>query len=66
MHDLEKIYIAGQIHLAEIVIAVLADHGILAHLIDKRDSSYLFGDVEVYVKPEDVAEARKIITENAL
>ncbi|MEY4594826.1 MAG: hypothetical protein RIQ47_1236 [Bacteroidota bacterium] len=66
MKDWEKIYIAGQLHQAEIVKAVLEDHEIEASIIDKRDSSYLFGDVEVYVQQKDVAEARRIITENQL
>lgn len=66
MKDWVKIYLAGQIHQAEIVVAVLADHDIEAYLIDKKDSSYLFGDVEVYVKPPDAAKAREIITENGL
>jgi hypothetical protein len=66
MKDWEKIYIAAQVHRAEIVKAVLEDHEIEAHLIDKRDSSYLFGDVEVYVRPADVEAARKLITENEL
>jgi type III secretory pathway lipoprotein EscJ len=66
MKDWEKIYIAGQLHQAEIVKAVLEDHEIEASIIDKRDSSYLFGDAEVYVQQKDVAEARRIITENQL
>jgi len=66
MKDWEKIYITGQPHRAEIVLAVLEDHGIEAHLIDKRDSSYLFGDVEVYVRPADVEKSRQLITENEL
>jgi hypothetical protein len=66
MKDWEKIYIAGQLHQAEIVVAVLEDHEIEASIVDKRDSSYLFGDVEVYVQQKDVAEARRIITENQL
>ena len=66
MKDWERIYIAAHIHQAEIVIAVLADNDIEAHLIDKRDSSYLFGNVEVYVRPEAVQKARTIITEHQL
>ena len=66
MKDWEKVYITAHQHQAEIVLAVLEDHGIEAHLIDKRDSSYLFGDIEIYVRPANIEEARKIITENNL
>lgn len=66
MKDWEKVYMTGQQHQAEIVLAVLEDHGIEAYLIDKRDSSYLFGDIEIYVRPTDREESRKLITENKL
>ncbi|MFM2134810.1 MAG: hypothetical protein RL021_210 [Bacteroidota bacterium] len=66
MSDWEKIYITGQQHQAEIVLAVLEDHGIEAYLIDKRDSSYLFGDIEIYVRPADIEKARTLITDNQL
>lgn len=66
MDNWEKVYITGQLHQAEIVKAVLEDHDIEASIIDKRDSSYLFGDAEVYVQQKDAAEARRIITENQL
>lgn len=66
MDNWEKVYITGQLHQAEIVKAVLEDHDIEASIIDKRDSSYLFGDAEVYVQQKDVAEARRLITENQL
>jgi hypothetical protein len=66
MKDWERIYIAGHLHQAEIVKAVLEDYSIEASIIDKRDSSYLFGDAEVYVQQKDVAEARRIITEHHL
>lgn len=34
---------------AEIVRQVLADNGIEAVVLNKKDSSYLFGEAEVYV-----------------
>ena len=39
MKDWERIYIAGHLHQAEIVKAVLEDYSIEASIIDKRVSS---------------------------
>jgi transposase InsO family protein len=66
MSDWSKVYITNQFHRAEIVIAVLEDHGIEASMIDKRDSSYLFGDIEVFVQEKDIEAARALITDNDL
>lgn len=66
MNDWVKVYSAGRAHQAEIVLAVLEDHGIEGSMIDKKDSSYLFGEIEVYVKQEQAQAARKIIEENQL
>ena len=66
MKDWSKIYITDQFHRAEIVIAVLEDYDIEASMIDKRDSSYLFGDIEVFVQEKDIEQAKKIILENEL
>ena len=66
MKDWSKIYITDQFRRAEIVIAVLEDHDIEASMIDKRDSSYLFGDIEVFVQEKDIEQAKKIILENEL
>ena len=66
MTDWVKIYLAGQPHQAEIVLAVLEDHNIEAQVIDKRDSSYLFGNVEIYVDQRNAEEARRIIAKNEL
>lgn len=66
MSDWSKVYITNQFHRAEIVIAVLEDHDIAASMIDKRDSSYLFGDIEVFVHDKDIEKAKALITENEL
>jgi len=66
LEDWSKIYITNLFHRAEIVIAVLEDHGIEASMIDKRDSSYLFGDIEVFVHAANIEQAKKIILENEL
>jgi hypothetical protein len=59
-----KIYHTNDLHLAEILKGALEENNILCVLINKKDSSYLsFGDIELYVKPEDVINALRIIKE---
>ena len=62
----QVIYAAKFEHNAEIVRAVLEDNGISAIVLNKKDSAYLFGEVEVYVKPDDVMKAKMIINTNNL
>jgi hypothetical protein len=64
--DWKRTYITNQPHRAEIVMAVLEDHGIEAHMVDKRDSSYLFGDIEIFVLDKDLESSTRLITENEL
>lgn len=57
----QKVYDTNLKYRAEIVKAVLADHGINSVLIDKQDTAYRFGHIEVYVAPDDVISAVKIV-----
>ena len=55
------VYTTNKGFQVEILKQVLADEGISAFSIDKRDSNYLFGEVEIYVLPDDVIKAKLII-----
>jgi len=56
------IYSSDKPWQAEIAKQVLADNGIEAVVINKRDSSYTaFGDAEVYVDNEDAEKSRILI-----
>lgn len=55
------VYTTGVRHLAELAKQVLVDNNIPAVVFSKKDSSYLFGDIEVYVEKENLDEAKKII-----
>ena len=46
---------------AEIVKQMLEENGVAAVLLNKQDSSYLFGKIELYVKQEDEAIANVLI-----
>lgn len=66
MKDWVRVYFTDQIHRAEIVKAVLEENEIQSVLIDKRDSNYLFGDIELFVSEKDAALAGVIIQQHEL
>jgi len=47
--------------MAEMAKAILEDNDIEVIVMNKQDSFYLIGDIEVYVKPEDVIRAKFLI-----
>ncbi len=55
------VYTCGEQYVAELLKEYLADNTIRAFIINKQDSFYKFGDIEVYVLPEDVMKARLLI-----
>lgn len=48
---------------AELIVGLLSDRGIKAEILNKRDSCYLIGPIEIYVSKEDAASAKEIIEE---
>jgi len=59
--DWALIYSIGKLYQAEMVKSILEDNDIEVVLINKQDSFYLIGDIEVYVKPEEVIRAKFLI-----
>jgi len=62
----KKIYSTTQLHKAEIVKAVLQDNDIVAMILNKRDSMYLIGEIELYALQKDILRAINIIKKNEL
>jgi len=62
----KRVYFTGQIHRAEIVKSILEDNDIPSVIVDKRDSSYLVGDIELFVRPEDEILSKLIIEQHSL
>lgn len=60
----QKVYTTGLMYRAEIVKAVLEDHHLSPVLVDKQDTSYHFGPIELYVAPDEVMSAMKIIEDD--
>ncbi|MGB3619550.1 MAG: DUF2007 domain-containing protein [Catalinimonas sp.] len=61
MKNWHRVYSSQQSYRTEIVRAVLEDAGFSPVVVNKQDSSYLFGFQEVYVPPEHVLRAVKMI-----
>ena len=53
----------GSRHLykAEILKALLNEHDISSVIINKQDSAYLFGDIELYVILDDILKAQQVL-----
>ena len=61
--DLINIYSSGQSYVAELVRQMLSDHNIQSFLVNKQDSAYKFGEIELYVNRDDVIRAKMLIRE---
>ena len=60
---LVKIYSTAQPYTAELVKQMLIDKNIAAFLVNKQDSFYKFGEVELYVHRDHVIRAKMLIKE---
>lgn len=58
------IYSTGNPYKSELLKGLLEENNIISVIINKQDSSYHFGELELYVKPEDVVQAKRIISAN--
>jgi len=63
----QRIYFSDKPHLVEIAKSILKDNHIESVIVDKRDSSYVsIGELELFVKEDDVILAKLIIEKNNL
>jgi len=63
-NDWVNIYDAGNIQEAEMIKGMLFEQGIECSIMNKRDSAYLMGNVELYVQQKDEISAKKLINEH--
>lgn len=61
-----KIYSSNQFIKSEIVRQVLVDHEMNPVLMNKQDTAYKFGEVEVYIHQDNFDKALEIIIQNDL
>ena len=55
------IYSAAQSYDAEMIKSIMEENDIECVIMNKKDSTYGFGDIEVYVNTSDVFAAKQII-----
>lgn len=56
-----QIYSVEKMYQAELLREKLEEEGIVCDIINKRDSSFQFGDIEVFVNAKDEEKAREIV-----
>jgi hypothetical protein len=61
MTSWQRVYSHSNLYRAEMVRAILEENELSPILVDKKDATYHFGHYEVYVLPEQVLKAIKII-----
>lgn len=64
MENWTLVYRSNQLYRAELMKQLLAENDIQAIIVNKKDSAYLFGDVELYVGFEDAFLAHQIINKH--
>jgi hypothetical protein len=60
------IYSSVYIHKVEIIQALLKEEDIDSIILNKRDSTYLFGEIELYVAIDNVLKSKQLISNNEL
>ena len=66
MHDWVKIYSSDKPVEIEVARAVLKENNIESVDVSKKDSVYIFGEVELYVRSEEEIMARIILKQHNL
>ncbi len=59
--DKVLVFTTNKLYEAEMIRQYLADHEITAFTLNKMDSAYLFGDIEILVARDDVIRSKKLI-----
>jgi len=57
-----KIYSTGVAYKVELFRGLLLENDIESVIVNKQDSAYLFGEIELYVKADEAVKAKHIIT----
>jgi len=63
LENWEVIYTTNKLYEAEMVRNIMEDHDMECVLMNKQDSAYGFGEIQVYVPVENVLVAKQLILE---
>lgn len=61
-----RVYSTDQMYKALLMKEKLFEENIAAFIINKRDSLYAFGEIELYVKPDDAVKTIHIIKKSEI
>lgn len=61
--NLVRIYSSGHLYTVELIRHMLTDHNIRSFIINKQDSAYKFGEIELFVHRDHVIRAKRLIRE---
>ncbi|NVO01769.1 MAG: DUF2007 domain-containing protein [Bacteroidetes bacterium] len=61
-----KIYSSNYIHKVEIAQAYLESSNIESVIVNKQDSNYFFGEIELHVNVDQAMEANQILSKQEL
>ncbi len=56
-------YTTDKLYQAEIIKEILIDNHIRSIIMNKKDSAYNFGEIEIYVKANNIIKAKQLINE---
>ena len=59
----ESVYSTNQSYDAEMIKTMMADNDIECVIMNKQDSTYGIGEIELYVMAEDIIKAKQLIQE---
>ena len=57
------VFSSAQLYEAEMVRGMLADNDIECVIMNKQDSAYMFGEIDVYVPTDQAFSAKQLILE---
>lgn len=57
------VYTTNKQFEAESIQQYLANNEVIAFVLNKMDSAYHFGEIEILVEPDDVIKSKKLIEE---
>ena len=58
-----SVYSSSHLYEAEMIKSLLSDNDIECVIMNKQDSVYMFGDIEVYVPTNETLKAKQLIIE---
>ncbi len=59
-----SIYTSAQLYEIEIIRGLLLENDIETYVMNRQDSSYLFGEIDLLVNRDDYMKAKQIIQKN--